>query len=179
MRDKYKELSEKVEIELGNLAGHNGQWKQFLKTVAYQYKYSFSDQILIFAQRPEATACADYQTWNSRMRRSIRGGAKGIGLLYIQDGKTGVRYVFDVADTVERANSREFSLWQMESRHMGAVMKSLGDYSDSPEIFTRIVDAAEHMAAEYWEAHKDNVLEQIENTLVAEYLRNSGGYSKP
>lgn len=169
MRDKYKELSEKVEIELGNLAGHNGQWKQFLKTVAYQYKYSFSEQLLIFAQRPEATACADYQTWNTKIRRSIRSGAKGIGLLYIQDGKTGVRHVFDVADTVERANSREFSLWQLESRHMGAVMKNLGDYSDSPELFSRIVDAAEYMAAEYWEAHKDNVLEQIENTLVAEY----------
>lgn len=158
-----------MEIELGNLAGHNGQWKQFLKTVAYQYKYSFSEQLLIFAQRPEATACADYWTWNTKIRRSIRSGAKGIGLLYIQDGKTGVRYVFDVADTVERANSREFSLWQLESRHMGAVMKNLGDYSDSPELFSRIVDAAEHMAAEYWEAHKDNVLEQIENTLVAEY----------
>ena len=92
-------------------------WMQFLRHSARFYKYSFNDQLLIYAQRPEATACASYEVWNNTMHRYIRRGAKGIALITPSDNGTQLRYVFDVADTGELLHSRPVEIWQMEDKH--------------------------------------------------------------
>ena len=75
------------------------EWTGFLKTAARLYKYPYHEQLMIYAQRPEATACADYRVWNDRMRRYIRRGSKGIALLDVSGDEPKLRYVFDIADT--------------------------------------------------------------------------------
>ena len=91
------------------------EWTGFLKTAARLYKYPYHEQLMIYAQRPEATACADYRVWNDRMRRYIRRGSKGIALLDVSGDEPKLRYVFDIADTGTRAASRPFSQWQLSN----------------------------------------------------------------
>ena len=87
-------------------------WTDYLTTASRLYKYPFADQLMIYAQRPDATACADYDVWNSRMNRYVRRGSKGIALLDESSGFPRLHYVFDVSDTGVRRNSRDPEVWQ-------------------------------------------------------------------
>ena len=87
-------------------------WTDYLTTASRLYKYSFPDQLMIYAQRPDATACADYDVWNNRMNRYVRRGSKGIALLDESSGYPRLHYVFDVSDTGVRRNSRDPEVWQ-------------------------------------------------------------------
>lgn len=87
-------------------------WTDYLTTASRLYKYPFSDQLMIYAQRPDAIACADYDVWNNRMNRYVRRGAKGIALLDESSGFPRLHYVFDVSDTGVRCNSRDPEVWQ-------------------------------------------------------------------
>ena len=82
-------------------------WTDYLTTASRLYKYPFADQLMIYAQRPDATACADFDIWNNRMNRYVRRGAKGIALLDESSGFPRLHYVFDVSDTGVRRNSRD------------------------------------------------------------------------
>ena len=106
---EYLELSDRATHQIVNSYKN---WTDFLDTVGRLYKYPFSDQLLIYAQRPDATACADYDLWNKQMRRYVMRGAKGIALIDTSTGASKVRYVFDVSDTGERENARRPWLWQ-------------------------------------------------------------------
>lgn len=99
--ENYVELARQTVREI-SADGEN--WCAFLTTASNVYKYGFYDQLMIYAQRPDATACASYEIWNQTMRRYVRRGARGIAL---PDGAGEVRYVFDVADTGARKSSRE------------------------------------------------------------------------
>ena len=101
--DTYLDLAR--ETALG-LAGSVGAWTAFLDTASRLYKYPFADQLMIHAQRPEATACASYEVWNGTMRRYVRRGAKGIALVDNSGDAPRLRYVFDIADTGTRRSSR-------------------------------------------------------------------------
>ena len=99
-------------------------WTTFLRTAAWQYKYSFEDQVLIYAQRPDAAACAGMEVWNNRMHRWINKGSKGIALLRETGGHYGLEYVFDVADTRDRYN-RELRLWQYDEKYDTPIKETL------------------------------------------------------
>ena len=88
-------------------------WTDFLTTASRLYKYSFTDQLMIYAQRPDATACASFDIWNNRMNRYVRRGSKGIALLDQSSSVPRLHYVFDVSDTGVRRNSRDPEVWQM------------------------------------------------------------------
>lgn len=81
------------------ITGSYQEWTAFLATAARLYKYPYHEQLMIYAQRPEATACAEYDFWNKRMRRYVRRGSRGIALVDSSGEKPSLRYVFDVADT--------------------------------------------------------------------------------
>ncbi len=108
--DTYLDLAR--EAALG-LSGSVGAWTAFLDTASRLYKYPFADQLMIHAQRPEATACASYEVWNDTMRRYVRRGAKGIALLDNSGDAPKLRYVFDISDTGTRRSSRPFSPWEI------------------------------------------------------------------
>ena len=151
---RYRELT----IETKKLITSSGkQWMNYLETASWNYKYSFAEQVLIFAQRPGATACADFQTWNRQLNRSIRNGAKGIGLLVDVNGQAKIRYVFDISDTRSRYNSQDIKLWEINNSNITQVAKSLESDSYEADLFSRIVSVSERMADEYWENYKEDI----------------------
>jgi hypothetical protein len=106
-------------------------WTDFLKTAARLYKYPYHEQLMIYAQRPDATACAGYELWNEKMRRYIRRGSKGIALIDASGDRPRIRYVFDVSDTGSRDDSRRPYLWQYRPEHEDAVTAALEqEYED-------------------------------------------------
>lgn len=125
-------------------------WTAFLRTAAWLYKYPFEDQALIYAQRPEATACASMDVWNNRMHRWINKGSKGIALLRENGNGYRLEYVFDVADTNDRYN-REVRLWQYDERYDNAIKEMLenifGDIKESNSMYD-VISRGVHNAVE-------------------------------
>ena len=110
MARNYKEVHEIWKEQALEISSSPDHWISFLSTASWHYKYSFEDQILIYAQRPDATACAGYEDWNNKMNRYIRRGSKGIALL--GDNGYSLRYVFDIVDTGSVMH-RPLKLWSM------------------------------------------------------------------
>ena len=111
MPDKYQFYAELADRTARKLTDNYENWTAFLTTAGRMYKYSFAEQLMIYAQRPDATACAEYDVWNRQMGRYIRRGSTGIALVDTKSPTPRLRYVFDVADTGYRPKSREVHLW--------------------------------------------------------------------
>ena len=114
----YAQMADKVATQL---TGSWQEWAGFLTTASRLYKYPFHEQLMIYAQRPDATACAEYDLWNERMGRYVRRGSKGIALVDDSGDRPRLRYVFDISDTGTREHSRTPWLWQLEERHLDSV----------------------------------------------------------
>ena len=147
-------------------------WMQFLRHSARFYKYSFNDQLLIYAQRPEATACASYEIWNNTMHRYIRRGSRGIALLSPTDNGMQLRYVFDVADTGELLHSRPVEIWRMEDRHTNAVNTAL-DNAFSPLGMNNLRDRLKMIslesAANYLDSHLKDIVDSVAGSSLSGY----------
>ena len=122
----------------GRLSAHRVQesWIKFLNTASNNYKYSFNEQVLIYAQKPNATACADIETWNKKLRRWVNKGAKGIALLSIENGRNVLRHVFDISDTHSGIN-KEFKLWEIKQDKKKCLQLSMAN-GNSPPIEIKI-----------------------------------------
>ena len=120
--EMYSQMADKVATQL---VGSWKEWTAFLTTAARLYKYPFHEQMMIYAQRPDATACAEYDLWNEKMGRYVRRGSKGIALVDDSGDKPRLRYVFDISDTGTREHSRTPWLWQLEEQHIGPVSAML------------------------------------------------------
>ena len=107
------------------LTGSLERWQSFLATASRLYKYPYHEQVMIHAQRPDATACAEFDVWNNTMRRYVRRGSKGIALIDTSGDRERLRYVFDVSDTGTRPNSRSLNLWELREEHIPAVSSML------------------------------------------------------
>ena len=147
-------------------------WMQFLRHSARFYKYSFNDQLLIYAQRPEATACASYEIWNNTMHRYIRRGSRGIALLAPTDNGMQLRYVFDVADTGELLHSRPVEIWKMEDRHTNTVNAAL-DRAFSPLGMDNLRDRLKMIsldsAANYLDGHLKDIVDSVAGSSLSGY----------
>ena len=121
MPSKLQAYSQMADQTAEQITGSFQNWTAFLETAARLYKYPYNEQLLIFAQRPDATACAEYDLWNNRMRRYVRRDSKGIALIDTSGMKPRLKYVFDVSDTGARPNSRAVQLWAYRSEHEDAV----------------------------------------------------------
>ena len=116
MPSKTEEYLALAQRTANGLTRYWESWTAYLTTASRLYKYPFADQLMIYAQRPDATACADYDVWNNRMNRYVRRGSKGIALLDESSGFPRLHYVFDVSDTGVRRNSRDPEVWQYKRR---------------------------------------------------------------
>ena len=125
MPSKYQEYRQMADTAERQLTSSYKSWTQFLRTAARLYKYPYNEQVMIHAQRPDATACAEYDFWNKKMGRFVRRGSTGIALIDTSGQKPQLRYVFDVADTGEREHSRPMHLWQFRTEHEDAVAAAL------------------------------------------------------
>ena len=146
------------------------EWTGFLKTAARLYKYPYHEQLMIYAQRPEATACADYRVWNDRMRRYIRRGSKGIALLDVSEDEPKLRYVFDIADTGTRADSRLFSQWQLTEQNEEAARRALEDgYDVTGSLEKQIHAAVQQMVMNQWLDHRREILGIVDGSYLEGY----------
>ena len=166
--DTYLDLAR--EIAQG-LAGSVGAWTAFLDTASRLYKYPFHDQLMIHAQRPEATACASYEVWNDTMRRYVRRGAKGIALVDNSGDAPRLRYVFDIADTGTRRSSRPFSPWEINDGNLAEVQLGLRQAfnAEGDWLSSQLQDVARDLAEMYFDAHRHDIAGIIDGSLMAGY----------
>ena len=147
-------------------------WTEFLKMAGRLYKYPFDQQLLIYAQRPEAVACAGADVWEQRMRRRIRDGSRSI-VIVDNSGKTPVlRYLFDVSDTEGGADARQPWLWEYREEHYGAVSAALAKRfgrSGEDDMAARLDEISERLAQEFWNDHKEDILDAVPGSFLEEY----------
>ena len=146
-------------------------WTDYLTTASRLYKYPFADQLMIYAQRPDATACADYDIWNNRMNRYVRRGSKGIALLDESSGFPRLHYVFDVSDTGVRRNSRDPDLWQYNDDLKQPVSEMLAaTYGISGErVSQQLADVAGKLVADYWDNNSEDISAIVDGSLLMDY----------
>lgn len=146
-------------------------WTDYLTTASRLYKYSFADQLMIYAQRPNATACADFDIWNNRMNRYVRRGAKGIALLDESSGFPRLHYVFDVSDTGVRRNSRDPEVWQYNDDLKQPVSEMLSKtYGIGGErVSQQLADVAGKLAADYWDNNGGDIRAIVDGSLLMDY----------
>ena len=146
-------------------------WTAFLTTAARLYKYPYHEQLMIYAQRPEAIACAEYDLWNDKMGRYVRRGSKGIALVDDSGDRPRLRYVFDIADTGTRPNSRHPYLWNMEPEHTIPVLNMLERRYDigGGSLPQQLADVAAKLADEYWNDHQQEFAYIVDGSFLEEY----------
>ena len=164
----YRQMAEQVSNQL---VGSWQEWTAFLSTAARLYKYPFHEQMMIYAQRPDATACAEYDLWNDKMGRYVRRGSKGIALVDDSGDRPRLRYVFDISDTGTREHSRTPWLWQLEEQHIGPVSamleRSYGVTGD--DLAQQLTDVAGKLASEYWDEHQQDFRYIVDGSFLEEY----------
>ena len=172
---EYRRMSEEAQRQL---TGSLERWQSFLATASRLYKYPYHEQVMIHAQRPDATACAEFDVWNNTMRRYVRRGSKGIALIDTSGDRERLRYVFDVSDTGTRPNSRSLNLWELREEHIPAVSSMLEKNYGIPagESFAVQLEAVgSQLAREYWEDNRRDILGILEDSFLEEYVEFNVG----
>ena len=166
--EMYAQMAEKVVVQL---TGSWQEWAGFLTTAARLYKYPFHEQLMIYAQRPDATACAEYDLWNNRMGRYVRRGSKGIALVDDSGDRPRLRYVFDISDTGTREHSRTPWLWTLNEEHTAPVMAMLERNYDvsGGDLAQQLADVSAKLAEEYWADHRRDILPIVDGSFLEEY----------
>ena len=171
MPSKTEEYLALAQRTANGLTRYWESWTDYLTTASRLYKYPFADQLMIYAQRPDATACADFDIWNNRMNRYVRRGAKGIALLDESSGFPRLHYVFDVSDTGVRRNSRDPEVWQLGPDLVQPVSEMLNKtYGISGErISQQLADVAGKLVADYWDNNGEDIRAIVDGSLLMDY----------
>ena len=178
---KEKQITQLYIETLEDVSKNADNWISFLKRASYNYKYKFDEQILIYAQRPDAVACAETTIWNKKLKRWVNKGSKGIALIIEKDGELGLRFVFDVSDTNSNVYGRKLKLWQAEEKYTDDIIEALEDRFGIMEdksnlplaiistVYNHIVDNMQDYLEELKSVTTNSKLE----TLKPEELENS------
>ena len=171
MPSKTEEYLALAQRTANGLTRYWESWTAYLTTASRLYKYPFADQLMIYAQRPDATACADFDIWNNRMNRYVRRGAKGIALLDESSGFPRLHYVFDVSDTGVRRNSRDPEVWQLGPDLVQPVSEMLSKtYGISGErVSQQLADVAGKLVADYWDNNGGDIRAIVDGSLLMDY----------
>ena len=171
MPSKTEEYLALAQRTANGLTRYWESWTDYLTTASRLYKYPFADQLIIYAQRPDATACADYDIWNNRMNRYVRRGSKGIALLDESSGYPRLHYVFDVSDTGVRRNSRDPEVWQLNDDLFQPVSEMLAqEYGIHHErLSQQIADIAGKLAESYWDNNSTDILAIVDGSFLMDY----------
>ena len=171
MPSKTEEYLALAQRTANGLTRYWESWTDYLTTASRLYKYPFADQLMIYAQRPDATACADFDIWNNRMNRYVRRGAKGIALLDESSGFPRLHYVFDVSDTGVRRNSRDPEVWQYNDDLKQPVSEMLAaTFGISGErVSQQLADIAGKLVADYWDNNGEDIRAIVDGSLLMDY----------
>lgn len=180
---KEKQITELYFETTLNVGKNADNWISFLKRASFNYKYRFDEQILIYAQRPDAVACAETTIWNKKLKRWINKGSKGIALITEKEGELGLRFVFDVSDTNSDVYGRKFKLWQAEEKYTNDIIEALEDKFGTMEdksslplaiistVYNRVVDNMQDYLEELKSVTANSELEKLDNEqLENEFL---------
>ncbi|NBH79613.1 helicase SNF2 [Clostridiaceae bacterium] len=164
----YAQMADHAAVQL---TSSWNEWMRFLDTASRLYKYPFHDQLMIYAQRPDATACAEYDLWNDKMGRYVRRGSKGIALVDDSGDRTRLRYVFDISDTGTRPHSRTPWLWKMEERHIDSISAMLENWYGvgGDDLGGQLTEIARRLAGEYWADNGRDFLYIVDDSFLEEY----------
>ena len=172
MPNKLQAYAELAERTARQITGSHLAWTAFLTTAARLYKYPYNEQLMIYMQRPEATACAEYDFWNEKMGRYVRRGSTGIALIDATGYKPRLKYVFDVSDTGGKENARRVNLWELKDAHTDSVSAMLErNYGVSGKngLAEQFESVASQFAAEYWRDHSRDILGIVADSYLEEY----------
>ncbi len=171
MAAKLRLITELAERTALNVVKTPLNWTDFLQTAAWNYKYPFQDQLLIFAQRPNATACAPIEVWNEKLGRWVNKGTKGIALIDDSGGRSNLRYVFDGSDTNSRYNCPVI-LWEMKDRYGAAVTETLenafGELEEKRELADALISAAHNAVEDNFPDYLSELVACRENSFLEE-----------
>ena len=171
MPNKTQEYLNLAQQTAKELTRYWENWTDYLTTASRLYKYSFADQLMIYAQRPDATACASFDIWNNRMNRYVRRGSKGIALLDQSSSVPCLHYVFDVSDTGVRRNSRDPEIWQLGPDLVQPVSEMLArEYGVYHErLSQQISDLTGKLVDSYWDNNSNDILDIVDGSFLMDY----------
>ena len=171
MPNKTEEYLALAQRTANGLTRYWESWTDYLTTASRLYKYPFADQLMIYAQRPDATACASFDIWSNRMNRYVRRGSKGIALLDQSSSVPRLHYVFDVSDTGVRRNSRDPEVWQYNDDLKQPVSEMLAaTYGISGErVSQQLADVAGKLVADYWDNNGEDIRAIVDGSLLMDY----------
>ena len=172
MPNKLQAYAEQAERTARQITGSHLAWTAFLTTAARLYKYPYNEQLIIYMQRPEATACAEYDFWNEKMGRYVRRGSTGIALIDASGYKPRLKYVFDVSDTGGKENARRVNLWELKDAHTDSVSAMLErnyGVSGKSGLAEQFENVASQLASEYWRDHSRDILGIVADSYLEEY----------
>ena len=172
MPSKVQLYAQMADRTAEQITGSYQKWTAFLTTAARLYKYPYNEQLMIFAQRPEATACAEYDLWNKQMRRYVRQGSKGIALVDTSSDQPKLRYVFDVSDTSGGENSRRPYLWEYRQEHREVVSEALEqrfDVSGENGLADQMERVAAQLVDEYWHDNWRDIVGIVDGSFLEGY----------
>ena len=167
--DDYVQLAAQTAREI---SADGETWRSFLQTASTLYKYGFYDQMMIYAQRPGATACASFELWTNTMRRYVRHGAKGIALLDMTGDVPRYHYVFDAADTGMRKDSRSPFVWAVNEENsavIGTMLEKEYEVSANRGLAGQLEEIAMQHVMDYWQEHQDELRDIVDGSLLMEY----------
>lgn len=186
MITKYQMISMLAEDTARQIARNGQEWMKYLDTAARLYKYPFNEQMLIYAQRPDASACASLETWNEKMNCWVNRGAKGIALIDTDSERPRLKYVFDVSDVHKaRRIGRDPYLWELKEEHKDTVLarleKTYGETDTRMPFEKRLIEIAERIAGDYYEelipeigyVREGSFLEELDELNVGIRLRDT------
>ena len=171
MPNKTQEYLNLAQQTAKELTRYWENWTDYLTTASRLYKYRYADQLMIYAQRPDATACASFDLWNNRMNRYVRHGSKGIALLDQSSSVPRLHYVFDVSDTGVRRNSRDPEVWQLGPDLVQPVSEMLArEYGVRHERITQqIADICGKLVDSYWDNNSGDILDIVDGSFLMDY----------
>ena len=171
MPSKTEEYLALAQRTANGLTRYWESWTDYLTTASRLYKYSFADQLMIYAQRPDATACASFDIWNNRMNRYVRRGSKGIALLDQSSSVPCLHYVFDVSDTGVRRNSRDPEVWQLGPDLVQPVSEMIArEYGVYHErLSQQISDLTGKLVDSYWDNNSNDILDIVDGSFLMDY----------
>ena len=171
MPNKTQEYLNLAQQTAKELTRYWENWTDYLTTASRLYKYSFADQLMIYAQRPDATACASFDIWNNRMNRYVRRGSKGIALLDQSSSVPRLHYVFDVSDTGVRRNSRDPEVWQLGPDLVQPVSEMIArEYGVYHErLSQQISDLTGKLVDSYWDNNSGDILDIVDGSFLIDY----------
>ena len=165
----YMQMADEAQRQI---TGSYRGWTGFLTTAARLYKYPYAEQVMIHAQRPDATACAEYDFWNEKMGRYVRRGSKGIALIDSSGERPRLRYVFDVSDTGGREFPKSRYLWEYREEHADAVsamLESRYGMDGKGGLIDQLERIASQLAEEYWRDYKRDILAIVDDSFLYGY----------